>query len=249
MEADFIAAIQELIKETARDESANLRLAAEIVAKALDQDRLIHLFGTGHSRLLAEEGFFRAGGLACINPVVIHELSLLMDPLLATAAERDVTVAARVFTRYRISPGDVMIVFSNSGVNAVPVEVARGARLLGAHVIAVASRRYMSQASSNHPDGLKLGDLADVLIDNHGVPGDAVLQIPGLPTRVGPASTIVGALILHAVLAGAVSRSVARGIAPPVYMSSKLPGADEHNAAIAARYRHRVAALEPTARG
>jgi uncharacterized phosphosugar-binding protein len=239
----FIPAVEALVASIAQNEASAIGHAARLVADAAEGDRLVHLFGTGHSQLLEGEGFFRAGGLACVNPLFVPELGLYRGPLEATAAERDVRFAALVFERYAISSGDAMLVFSNSGVNAVPVEVARRARHVGAAVIGIASKEYMARAISTHPDHLKLESVVDVLVDTHVPPGDALIRLDGIPAAVGPASTIASALVLNAVLVEAVQELVGRGVVPPVYVSSKLHGADEHNARLVARYRSRIPQL------
>ncbi|MDR7485381.1 MAG: SIS domain-containing protein [Armatimonadota bacterium] len=249
MAADFFAAVAALIAEIVRDEEASVGRAADLVADAVARDRLVHLFGTGHSRLLVEDGFFRAGSLACVKPILVPELTLSSGALAAMEAERDIRVADLVWTRYRIEGGDVLVVFSTSGVNVVPIEVARRARSAGAGVVAIASRRYMAQAPSTHPEGLRLEDVVDVLVDNHVALGDALVALPGLATPVGPGSTIAGSFLLHAIFVEAVRRLLARGITPPVYVSSKLSGADQHNAALVARYRDRITLLESAFRG
>lgn len=242
---DYIRAVQALIGEILRGEAEAISRAADLVTDAAVADRLVHLFGAGHSQLLVEEGFFRAGGLAFVNPLLVPEVALGSGPLAATEAEQDVNVADLVFNRYRILPGEVVIVFSNSGVNPLPVEVARRARLAGASVVAVASRQYMAQARPTHPDRLTLADVTDVLIDNHVPAGDAMIGLPGAAVAVGPASTVAGATILQAVLVETACRLAARGLNPPVYVSGKLPGANEHNAALVRRYQGRIALLVP----
>jgi uncharacterized phosphosugar-binding protein len=240
--ARFVGRVQQVIAEITEAELPSIASAADLVVEAVAGDRLVHLFGSGHSQLLALEGFLRAGSLACVNPLIVPELGPGAG-LAALRAERDVRWAPRILNRARVDAGDVLIVLSNSGVNAVPVEVARRARDRGVGTVGIVARRYMAAASSTHPAGLKLADVVDVLIDNHGVLGDAVLEVDGAAVPVGPISTIAGAVILHAVLVEAVGRLAARGVTPPVYVSSKLAGADEHNAALVARYQHRVPLL------
>lgn len=128
---DYIRAVQALIGEILGGEAEAISRASDLVTDAAAEDLLVHLFGAGHSQLLVEEGFFRAGGPAFVNPLLVPEVALGSGPLAATEAERDIGVADVVFSRHRILPGEVVIVFSNSGVNPLPVEVARRARLAG----------------------------------------------------------------------------------------------------------------------
>lgn len=211
--------------------------AADIVADTVAADGQVYLFGTGHSHMLAEEGFYRAGGLAPVCPILASGLMLHEGGEASTALERTSGVAAVVLGRYRPAATDALIVFSNSGVNAAPVEMALAGKQIGMPVIAVVSRAYASQVKAG-PTGRKLADVADVVLDNHGVPGDALVDVGG-GLRVGPLSTVAGAFLLNAVLTEATVRLRARGIEPPVYISANMPGAHEHNAALFARYRAR----------
>ncbi|WP_284946964.1 sugar isomerase domain-containing protein [Acidisoma cladoniae] len=207
--------------------------AATAITAAIRQDRLIYLFGTGHSHMLAEEGHYRAGGLACVVPILDTALMLHEGAVESTRRERETGLAAGILARYPIGTGDVLLVFSNSGVNAVPVEAVRHGQAAGACVIAVTSEAYARQAAAGRD---RIGALADITIDNDTVPGDAGFQAaPDVPP-VGPLSTIIGAAILNALLAEAVSRL---GAEAPVYVSANMPGAKDRNAALVARYASR----------
>lgn len=210
--------------------------ASAAIAKALKEDRLIYLFGTGHSHMLAEEGHYRAGGIAAVVPVLDPALMLHEGAVESTRREREAGLAEPVLARYPIEAGDVLVIFSNSGVNAVPVEAADYGRRRGAFVIAVTSDAYSKAAAAGRP---RLFDLADIAIDNRTVPGDAgFLAAEGQPA-VGPLSTVVGAAILNALLAEAVARLAAEGLEAPIYVSANMPGAAARNAALVARYQAR----------
>jgi uncharacterized phosphosugar-binding protein len=210
--------------------------AAAAMTAAVQQDRLIYLFGTGHSHMLAEEGHYRAGGLACIVPILEPSLMLHNGAVKSTRRERESGLAPGILARYPIGAGDVLIVFSNSGVNAVPVEAVRCGVDTGACVIAVTSEDYARQAAAG---GDRIGALATITIDNRIVPGDAgFAAAPGVPP-VGPLSTIIGAAILNALCAETVSRLGAAGIEAPVYVSANIPGAGPRNTALVDRYASR----------
>ena len=209
--------------------------AASVMTEAMRLDRLIYLFGTGHSHMLAEEGHYRAGGLANVVPILDPSLMLHEGAVESTRREREAGLASRIMKRYAIEAGDVLVVFSNSGVNAVPVEAVEHGRAAGACVIAVTSEAYSRQAS----DGRRIADLAHITIDNHTVPGDAGFHAAtGLPP-VGPLSTIIGVATLNALLAEAVTRLGVAGVEAPIYVSANLPGAAVRNAALVARYASR----------
>ena len=210
--------------------------SATAMTEAVQQDHLIYLFGTGHSHILAEEGLYRAGGLACVVPILDPLLMLHLGAVASTQRERLTGVAQRVMSRYPIESGDVLLIFSNSGVNTVPLEAARSGRTTGARVIAVTSEAYSLQAAGG---GDRLCALAEITIDNGTLPGDACFHAaPGLPP-VGPLSTIIGAAILNALLAETVFRLSMLGVEPPIFLSANIPGASLRNIALVERYSAR----------
>jgi uncharacterized phosphosugar-binding protein len=212
--------------------------AAELCAARIAADGTIFLFGTGHSHVLAEEGNHRAGGLAAICPILSASLMLHEGAESGTLMERTPGVAAAVLARYALKKDDVLIVFSNSGVNTVPVEAALNARAKGLSVIAVVALDYAGRVPIGAA-GHRLADVADLVIDNQGPPGDAIVEFAGSELKAGPLSTVTGAFILNAILAGATEKLLARGLEAPVWISSNLPGANEHNARLLAKYRKR----------
>ena len=210
--------------------------AAKAVTEALMADKLIYLFGTGHSHMLAEEGHYRAGGIAAVVPVLAPVLMLHDGAVDSTKRERETGLAAEILARYPIAAGDVLVIFSNSGVNAVPVEAAAYGRAQGAVVVAVTSAAYSQAAAAGRA---RLYDIADIAIDNRTVPGDAGFQAAEGQPAVGPLSTVIGAAILNALLAEAVARMAAAGKEAPIYVSANMPGAKERNAMLVARYQAR----------
>jgi uncharacterized phosphosugar-binding protein len=210
--------------------------AAEAVKTCVAGDGLVYLFGSGHSHMLAEEGHYRAGGLACVVPILSSAIMLHEGAAASTRFERVSGVAAIVFSRYPIGPGDVVVVFSTSGVNAVPVEAAKLARAAGATVVAVTSQAYSARVAAGRE---RLADVASIVLDNKAPPGDACVELAADGIRAGPISTVVGATLLNALLIEASARLVADGVEPPIYVSANMPGAAARNAALVARYRAR----------
>jgi uncharacterized phosphosugar-binding protein len=232
----YLAQAAAALAGLAEDQEAAFDAASSAITQALAADRLIYLFGTGHSHMLAEEGHYRAGGIAAVVPVLQPALMLHEGAVESTRRERESGIAEQVLAHYPIESGDVLVIFSNSGVNAVPVEAAAYGRSKGATVIAVTSDAYSTAAAAGRP---RLFDLADIAIDNRTVPGDAgFLAAEGQPP-VGPLSTVIGAAILNALLAEAVSRLAAAGHEAPIYVSANMPGAKDRNAALVARYQAR----------
>jgi uncharacterized phosphosugar-binding protein len=236
---DGIVAIMDGIIST---QGAALDAARAAVAVALRQDRLIHVAGSGHSHLLALEVFYRAGGIAAAQAILHEDLMLHKGAERSTLIERESGHASEVLTRYRISPGDVVFVASNSGRNAYPIELAMLAKQAGATVIAITSMAHARAVTSRHSSGKRLFELADLVLDNGGVPGDGSLEIAGLAGRMGPTSTIIGVYLLNTILAEAVEQLRRDGIEVDVYQSANTDQGDS-SAAIIARWRGRVHGL------
>jgi uncharacterized phosphosugar-binding protein len=212
---------------------AALEPAAVAILASVQAGGLTYVFGTGHSHLLALDLHYRAGGPAFVVPVLDEALMLHKGAIASTARERETGVAAEVLGRYPLSERDVLVVISNSGVNAVPVEAARAGRASGVQVIALTSLEYSTAAAKGR---VRLADLADVVIDNGLPPGDAMASLPGSALRAGPGSTVIGAAILQALFAEVAARLATKG-PPPIYLSANMPGAEDHNRELIERYR------------
>ncbi|HEY5816878.1 MAG TPA: SIS domain-containing protein [Mesorhizobium sp.] len=210
--------------------------AADSVEKAARADGLVYLFGTGHSHILALEVHYRAGGLAITVPILSTATMLHEGSVASSAFERMSGISETVFARYPVSARDVVVVISNSGVNAAPVEAARLAKARGATVIALTSQTYSRDIAGGRP---RIADIADIVLDNGGPSGDAIVAVEGSALRVGPVTTAAGASLLHAVMAEVAARLATSGEDAPVYLSANLPGAAEHNARLIERYRPR----------
>lgn len=224
-------------------EGAAMDAARDAIARTLVGGGLLHVAGSGHSHMLAEEVFYRAGGIAAAQAILDDDLMLHRGAERSTQLERETGQAARVLERYRIAPGDTVVVASNSGRNAYPVELAQIARTRGATVIALTSLNHARAVVSRHPSGKRLFELADIVLDNGGVYGDGVLDVPGVPDRMGPTSSIVGIWLLNALIAEAVEKVAAEGVAVDVYRSANADSADDAAHAIIERWRPRIRGL------
>lgn len=157
--------------------------------------------------------------------------------LKSTCIERLHGYASILADEHRITADDVIIIASNSGRNIVPVEMAEVCRNLGATVIALTSVAHSNAVTPRHHNGKKLLDLADIIIDNCGVFGDAILEIEKLPSKTGPTSTVIGALIVNMILAEVVEKLLNKGLEPPVFISANVEGGDAHDRALIEKYR------------
>lgn len=215
--------------------------AAAIVATSLDNDGVVHLFGTGHSHMLAEEVFYRAGGLVPVDAMLDPSVVLSGGAWRSTETERRSGAAAEIAGRYDLRPGDAGIVISNSGRNPAPVEMAQLMRTRGLGVIGVTCVTHSLAAPPLVPPGVRLLDVCDVVLDTGGVYGDATLCVEGVPYAVGPTSTVVGAALLQCLFLATIERLMAAG-APVVNLpSANVAGADLGAvAAEIAKYRGRI---------
>ncbi len=223
------------------EQRENIARAAQALADCVANGGAIYAFGCGHSGLVIQDVFYRAGGLMLINAIFAPGLQLDVRPVtVSSQVERLEGYAALILEGVQPKPGDALILVSTSGRNAVPVEMAQEAKGRGMTVIAITSRAYAGQAPSRHRSGRHMHEFADVVIDNLAEPGDACLQVPGLEVKMGPTSTSVGCAILHCMAVETVARLIERGQTPPVFMPANYPGGTEYNDRLIARYGDRV---------
>ena len=204
--------------------------AAEMVADTVSAGGVVFTFGTGHSHCIAEDAVYRAGGLVPVDAILEPSLTGATDVSKSERLERLEGFAPAILDHRRLTSDDLLIVISNSGRNAVPVEMAMEARARGIKVVAVTSLRYAEAVTSRHSSGKKLHEVADVVIDNGTEFGDAELRLEGVSNPVGPMSGIAGMFVIHAIMAGAAEVLLSRGIDPPVWESGNKDGASERNA-------------------
>jgi uncharacterized phosphosugar-binding protein len=217
--------------------------AADLFAECVRADGVIHAFGTGHSQATALEIAGRAGGLIPTNRISLSDLvivggqdpGVLADPML----ERQAHVAAPLFELAAPRPGDLFVIASNSGVNGAVVEMARLATSAGHKLVAITSLAHSRAAAPQHESGKRLLDLADVTLDTAAPYGDAILEMPDGATACA-VSSITASVLVQMVVAEAVRRMLADGIAPPVYVSSNVPGGHDRNLGLEKNYAGRI---------
>lgn len=238
---DYLAAARGLITSVETQREAIGR-AADWFAEAILAGRMVHVFGSGHSRILVEEMWPRYGSFPGFNPIV--ELSLTFHNLVvgpngqrqAMFLENVPGLAERILRNFDLSPRDAALVASSSGGNVVSVEMAEGFRRRGIKVVAIVSRAHADASATRHPRGLKLTDCADLLLDTGAPAGDALVSIPGLDTPVSPGSTVGGCLLINAIKAEVAARLTAAGQPPTVLTGSAVVGAERSEALFEAAY-------------
>lgn len=232
----YLEAIQALQRRVIEGQESLLDRVAARMAETIGRDGRIFIFGTGHSHLLAEEAFFRAGGLAPVVPIFSSALMLHENVELGSRLERSADLAASLLARYQPRAEEMIFIFSNSGVNQLPVEMALQAKDRKLFVVSVSSLAY-AQVAPLSSLGMRLDEVADVALDNGGRPGDALLPIKGFAWRVAPSSTVAGALIWNALVAETAARLQAAGREVPAFASLNMEGAAEYNEALLDKWR------------
>ncbi|HUR44759.1 MAG TPA: SIS domain-containing protein [Candidatus Saccharimonadales bacterium] len=239
--SEYLSRCRELVETVERQHSA-MQKAADWFSETILAGRMVHLFGSGHSRILVEEMWPRYGSFPGFNPIV--ELSLSFHNLVvgpngqrqAMFLENVSGLAERILRNFDISPKDTALVISSSGCNVVPIEMAAEFRKRGCKVVAIISRKHSEATSSRHADGKKLQDFADLTLDTGAPVGDAMVKIPGLETPVSPGSTVGGCMLVNAIKAEVAARLTAAGKPPLVLSSGAVIGAEKATALFEAAY-------------
>lgn len=230
-----------ILETVLKEQRENMESAATMLADATADGHNIFTFGCSHAGLLALELYYRTGGLMTINPVRAPGLCLDIDPATMTSQMERLPEYGKVIVDHQpIGAGDAVIIHSVSGRNTVTVDFALRCREKGARVIALTSVAAGKEIPSRHPSGKLLMDTADIVLDNCGCVGDASISVKGVPEKVAPTSTAVGAAMLNAVVARTVEILCEGGITPPVFLSANVPGGDEHNREMLAKYKDHI---------
>lgn len=239
MMEQYYQKITEILASIYNQQGAKIKQAAERVAKTISNDGIVHIFGCGHSHLLAEEVFYRAGGLVPINAILDPGLMLHEGAAKSSKLERLSGYAPLLLANYNVQPQDLLLVISNSGINSVPIEMALCGKERGVEVIAITSSYYFHE-QSRHASGKHLYEVSDLYIDSLVEKGDATLKLEGTSLKVGPSSTMAAAFIINSIMTQAAENFVKLGIQPPVFASNNVPGGEEHNKQYLEKYKGRL---------
>jgi uncharacterized phosphosugar-binding protein len=226
---DYLNFVIKKLKEVQETQLGRIKAAAEMIAQSYIDGGNFYIFGTGHSHMIAEEIYIRAGGFAPVKAILEPALMLHEMPNKSTYLERLSGYAASLIKLYKINCKDTLMVISNSGRNPLPVEMVLEAKKLGCKVIVLTSLKHSSKVTSRHSSGLRLFEAADITIDNCADFGDAAYTVPGTDTPTGATSDITGTAIAQALIVSTVEILVTNGIVPPLFKSSNVDGADEYN--------------------
>ena len=234
---EYLTHVSALLARAADEQIAPVNALARAIADTIQAGRTVFLFGTGHSCLLAQELFYRAGGLVRLQPMLEPPLMLHESASGSTELERQPERAELLIQQYGIARGDLLIMISNGGRNPLCVELALRAKERGCLVAALTNLNHSRASTSRHESGLRLFEVADLALDNLGVPGDACISYEGFDGKAAPTSTVVGAALLQAGAAQAVEYLLEGGQRPEVFASSNIDGGDAINQAYLDRYK------------
>ncbi|MFE9998209.1 SIS domain-containing protein [Streptomyces avermitilis] len=226
-----------------RDEDAEpIAAAGTLIADTVAEGGRLFAFGAGHSSLAAQDLVYRAGGLALMNLLAVPGVVGVdvMPATLGSALERVDGLASAVLDSSPVRSGDVLVIISLSGRNALPVEMAMNARALGVKVIGVTSVAYASETRSRHVSGTYLKDHCDIVLDSRIAVGDAELTLDTIEAPFAPASTVVTTALLQAVMATAAGTLADRGIEPPLLRSGNVDGGHDWNDRVMREYGDRI---------
>lgn len=223
--------VESLVKTLQETQMDAVLAVGERVAPLLEKGGILYAFGTGHSHVLAEEIFGRAGGLVQTKALMPYDLTLDLTSGRSTLLERLDGYADAILETSGIRPQDAIIIISNSGRNAVPIQMAQLCKAKGVLTIALTNVTHSKSVSSRDKSGKKLFEVCDLVLDTCGTPGDVTVKPDGVPWSIGPMSTIAGGSLLQASICAIVEKMLADGVPPAVLQSSNLDGNDDANKA------------------
>ena len=232
--SDYLGQIVESLQRIEREECAKMTEAAETVADVICRDGIIYTFGCGHSHLPCLDTFYRAGGLACVSPILDEDLMLHDGAAKSSRMEKMPGFAAEAFRRHHVTPNDLIVVISASGKNAAPVEMCECAKKAGVKLVTISSSAYIDH-------GAKLLSLGDIAVDCKVPYGDAVIDVG--EAKMGGLSTYASLFILNSILIDGAKKALAKGTVPPVYRSGNVEGGTAKNVALEERYFGRIKRL------
>jgi uncharacterized phosphosugar-binding protein len=242
----YYSRIKEILETILKSERKKIEQAAQWVAQTVVEDKLFYVFGTGaHSIMPAMELFLRAGGLCNVQGVFPPGVT---DFNGSPKTERVVGFAPRIFDYYGVKKGDLLMICNVNGINPMTIDAAETAKAAGIRTIAVTSVQFAEQAEPNipnrHPSNKNLHDLADLVVDAHVPVGDALLDLPGVPVKVGAGSTYPMIFIVNSIIVRAIEICIQKGVEPPVMLSGNIKAGEGYNQKYRDKYRSRIRHFE-----
>ena len=243
MNTAYLKNIIDLLEKLDSTQEEVIEQVSAVCADRIYNGGLLYFFGTGHSHMVCEEPFYRAGGLACVYPILETDLMLHEGASKSSGYERLEGLGNIVIANTGLGKGDILFIASNSGRNCAVIDAALEAKKRGAITVAITSMNHTTQVSSRHSSSLNLYQVCDYVLDNGGVAGDASVQLPGLSQNIAPTSSVIDLTLVNLILVNIVERMLEKGMNPPLFMSSNSDGGDKANRSVLEEYRERIPRL------
>ena len=239
----YLENIRRLLDNLENTQEQVIEQVAEACAQCIYNGGLLYFFGTGHSHMICEEPFYRAGGLASIYPILETDLMLHEGASKSSSYERIEGLGNVVVSHTPLGKGDVLFLISNSGRNCAIIDAALEAKKRGAITVAITSLNHTTAVTSRHSNGLNLYQVCDFVLDNGGVVGDASVELEGLEQKIAPTSSVMDITLVNLVLVNTVELLLRMGMTPPVFTSANTDQGDSANKSILGTYKPRIRSL------
>lgn len=237
----YVQHIKDIIGNVVETQYKQIESASNLLVNAIINEKCIYVFGASHAGIIAQEVFYRTGGLVPINPILPASLMLNIRPVTHTSAmERLEGYGSEVLKTVNIQEGDILLIHSVSGRNAVAIDMALDAKAKGVKVIALTNINYSSQVTARHSSGKRLFECADIVIDNCGDFEDSCIELDNFNQKVAPSSTVIGALIVNMMVVQVAETLLELGIEPPIYHSANVDGGDAFNQLMFEKYKNQI---------
>lgn len=238
---NYYEKIQAIQKEVMTKQKQKIEKVGKLLAETIKAGGTLYAFGASHAGILAEELFYRTGGLALINPLFSPTLMLNTRPVTVTSQmERLDGFGNVILEGSKAKAGDTILIHSVSGRNTVSIDMALAAKEKGLHVVVLTNMSYTQQVTSRHPSGKKLYECADIVIDNHGEFEDSSMLLDGMNQKIAPTSSVIGCMIVNMIVIGTVDSLLKLGMEPPILRSANVDGGDEANKVIFEKYKENI---------
>ncbi|MBO7252898.1 MAG: SIS domain-containing protein [Oscillospiraceae bacterium] len=243
MNKDYLKNIYRLLEKLENTQEETIDRVAEVCAESISKGGLLYFFGTGHSHMICEEPFYRAGGLACVYPILETDLMLHEGASKSSGYERLEGLGNLVVSHAGLGEGDVLFIISNSGRNCAVIDAALEAKKRGAVTVAITSMNHTTQVASRHSSGQNLYQMCDFVLDNGGELGDASVELPGLSQKIAPTSSVLDVSLVNLILVNTVELLLQKGITPPLFMSANTDAGDAANKSVLETYKGKIPSL------
>ncbi|NLK28268.1 MAG: SIS domain-containing protein [Clostridiales bacterium] len=238
---DYLNHLKNIMLKVEETQWDNIDHSSKKLAETIQKKQSIFVFGASHAGIVAQEMFYRTGGLALINPILPSEFALNTRPVIQTSDMEKLDGYTKVvLNNTPIKSGDLLILHSVSGRNPAAIEMALEARNRGIFTIGITNMTYTKEVTSRHKSGKKLYEICDIVIDNCGDFEDSSMLIEGLGQKIAPTSSVIGCTIVNMILIRTVEYLLEMGIEPPVFRSANVDGGSEFNKIIFEKYKDQI---------